>query len=283
MKKENYQLLGRTWSGIYSPSQMPAYLREVEAQRANEPDCESLSERIRDKPLYPLLWHLGFRVLSVSEIRKEVEDGVDLALRYFDDRWWRPQELEKYKLTEEELLDINELNRESLDRSYSQRQLKWFHAFRSALFLGGLVQRWRDVASISSWFDATMEPEYMAGQLEDEYQQLFLCIAANLRREPMPGADKVLAKVEKCRTKRPRLLCAAWKAAKAGDQVAFNKGFPETVRHFLSKPEEGELDKWVAIDQSSIWFVAERSGLKFPLLSEKEKAAVVTRESAGLA
>ncbi len=99
----------------------------------------------------------------------------------------------------------------------------------------------------------------------------------------MEGSAELLAKVKKVRTKRPRLLCAAWEAAQGADQSAFNKAFEQTVNHFLSKPEDGQVYDWLALHQSSVWFIAERRGLKFPRLPEKLEAAVITRQSVGLA
>lgn len=168
-----------------------------------------------------------------------------------------------------------------MDKSYPERELKWYKAFKFVLFLGGLAGRWDDLAGIGSWFDATIGPEYQAGMLEDEYMLLLVYIAGGLAPEPMAGADQLLARVKKCRTKRPRLLCAAWEAADAADQAAFDKAFPETVKHFLSKLEEGRVCDWVAVDQSSVWLIAERGGLKLAPLPDK-LAAVVTRESAGM-
>jgi hypothetical protein len=138
------------------------------------------------------------------------------------------------------------------------------------------------VGRIGSWFDATVEPEYQAGQIEEEYMLLLVCIAGSLAPKPMDGADQLLARVKKCRTKRPRLLCAAWEAANAADQAAFDKAFPEAVRRFLTPPDDNSMERWVARDQSSVWLIAERRGLRMPPLSEKERAAVVTRESAGM-
>jgi hypothetical protein len=127
--------------------------------------------------------------------------------------------------------------------------------------------------------------EYQAGQLEDEYMALFLCIASNLSPQPMPGAQSILAKVKACRTRRPRLLCAAWEAAVAGDQNAFDKAFADTVDYFLKNDEDNvpNPNRWLAIDQSLVWLIAERNGLRFPKLPEKLDAAVLRRQTIGLA
>jgi hypothetical protein len=304
-KRKNYQLLERKL--MNPPTKLLAILRDQEAMCEKvAPTCANFSDRIWSKVVYPVLRHLGFDVVSTAESRKAVREGVELAVDYFGDRWWR-KEVKQSDFTKEELesLQFNptawdkdnatrfsaswlaeyaDYNRMGRDKTHPKRELVWYKAFTSALFLAGLASRWDDLARICSWFDATVEPEYQAGQLEDEYMQLFVCIAGSLSHQPMTGLDRLVSKVKKCRTKRPKLLCAAWEAANAADQAAFNKAFPQTVNHFLSKPDDSlNAEDWIAIDQSSIWLIAEHRGLTFPPLSEKEIAAVVTRESAGLA
>lgn len=283
MKQSNHEVLGRKWDYMWPVPETIAFWRETDAKMASWPDCDSRATRIRQKLFYPALRHLGFGPISVEDVRKEVDAGVGLTVEYFDDTWWRTERIKQLGLNETDRDTLNRLNFGAMDKARPDRQLKWYKAFTSALFLAGLAGRWKDLAGICSWFDATIEPEYQAGQIENEYQQLFICIAGSLRPEPMEGASELLAKVKKCRTKRPRLLCAAWEAANAADQAAFNKTFPETVKQFLSKPERGQIYDWVAIHQSSVWFIAEHRGLTLPTLSEKLAAAVVTRQSAGLA
>ena len=262
MKQPNYELLGRKWDYNKPLPELIEHRRQKDAKFGKVPD----SARIRQKLLYPALRHLGFGPIGIDDVRKEIDHGVDLAVEYFHGTWWYTDEISD--------------DRDSLKAMDKKRP--WYEALTSSLFLAGLVGRWDDIGKIGSWFDATIEPEYQAGQIEDEYMQLFICIAGSLSPQPMEGAAELLAKVKKCRTKRPRLLCAAWEAANAADQAAFDKAFPETVKHFLSKPEGGQVYDWVAIDQSSVWLIAEHRGLTLPPLSEKLQAAVVTRQSVGL-
>ena len=66
----------------------------------------------------------------------------------------------------------------------------------------------------------------------------------------------------------------------AADQSAFDKAFTESVKHFVSKPSDVKIaNKWLALDQSIIWLIAEHRGLQFPAMSDKCRAAVVTRQS----
>lgn len=300
MKSENYQRLECQWTAMYPPVEFLEVLRREEAEYAVNPRAQIRRDRICDKLYYPVLQHLGYVSIEPETIRKEVETGVDLSLDYFLGSWWRPEAIDRAKLEEvyrksrqgkpptivtpANFVDgVIDNNLRAMDKSHPERDLNWFAAYTSSLFLGGLTQRWDDLAKISSWFDATIEPEFTGGELEDEYQLVFLCIAGSLAPEPMERVDELLAIIKKCRTKRPRLLCAAWEAAEEGNQAAFNRAFPATVKHFLSQPAGAQAYDWVAIHQSSIWFIAERHGLKFPPLSDKEQAAVVTRDSAGLA
>lgn len=138
---------------------------------------------------------------------------------------------------------------------------------------------------ICSWFDETIELEYQKRKIEDEYEVLFLCIVSNLRTQPFKQADKMLEKVKKCRTRRAKLLCAAWEAAIAKDQKAFDKAFKDSVAYFV-KSETRDVPNvcyWVALDPSIVWLIAEHNGLNFPELPEELEAAVVRRQTIGLA
>lgn len=283
MKQKKHELLGLVWDYPKPVSEIIAEVREQDAFSAKLEGFRPRIARIETKLFSPALRHLDFGPISVDDVRHECEQGVDLSLEYFNESWWRPETLARRGMTQSEIEAFNIGNILGVDKSRSNRKLKWYDVLVSALFLGGLVGRWDDLTKICSWFDSTIEPEYKAGEIEDEYMQLFICIAGSLSPQPMAGAVELLAKVKKCRTKRPRLLCAAWEAANAADQSAFDKAFKETVAHFLSKREGGNIHDWVANHQSIIWLIAERQGLKFPKLPEKLEAAVVTRQSIGFA
>jgi hypothetical protein len=268
MSEKNYQILGHELTGFYVD--MLAWLAKQEEGNRDYtlyPGQQYVRyDHIDLKVMYPVTQHLG--IAQVPDVATQVHQGCDLAVEYFLGDWWQG----------------NEHDEPELNKNHPQRELRWFKVFKRGLFLGGLAGRWDAVAKMCSWFDATIEPEYMAGQLEDEYMLLFLCIAASLRPEPMEGAERLLAKVKACRLKRPRLLCTAWEAAQAGDQRTFDKALKESVDRYLATYDgSGNINHWIALDQSTIWLIAEKNGLAFPSLPPKLAAAVVTRQSAGLA
>ena len=233
--------------------------------------------------------HLGFG--EVPGIRERVEMGIDLSVDYFGGDWWtpdginrlEPEKKSKFRLDDPKQLENTvERNARALNKSHPERELEWYSALRGGLFFGGLSERWEDVMRICSWFDATIEPEYSAGTIENQLFQLYICIAGSLSPEPMEGADQLLQQVKNCRLKRIRLLCAAWEAVIAADQAAFDKAFTETVKHFVANPSAITIAyEWVAMHQSIIWLIAEHRGLQFPAMSDKCRAAVVTPQSLG--
>ena len=216
---------------------------------------------------YVVMEHLGYG--PIPDLKSRIHTSVDRAVDYFFGDWWRGDESDA----------------QALDKSRPDRMLTWFEVLPHALLLGGLAGRWDDVAKICSWFDASIEIEYQAGQVEDQYQQLFLCIASSLSPQPMPGVEQLVANVKKCRTKRPKLLCAVWDAAIAKDQKAFDKALSESVNHFLKVDGDDAPNPsfWVALHPSIVWLIAEKNGLTFPASSEKLDAAIVRRQTIGLA
>lgn len=218
---------------------------------------------IGDMVLLGVLEHLGFG--PIKDLPSHLNRGMDRSVEYFFGDWWK----------------TDESDARALDKSRADRSLRWFEALPNALLLGGLTGRWDDVAKICSWFDATIQVEYQAGLIEDQYMLLFLCIASNLRPQPMPGIDEVLTKVKACRTKRVKVLCGAWEAAIARDQKSFDKGLKDATAFFLKSDAQDvpNVCFWVALHASLVWLIAERNGLTFPDLPEELDAVVVRRQT----
>lgn len=215
------------------------------------------------KVSWALVEHLGYG--PVEGLMARLEKGVDEAVEYFFGDWWKG----------------NEDDAKALDKSRLDRDLQW-GVLVDALLFCGLTGRWNDAARICSWFDATIELEYQTLEEGD----IFLCIPFYLRQHPMMGAhDFYLAKVRSSRDKGERLLCAAWEATVAKDQGAFDKALKESVAHFLKVEAHDSPNPyyWMAMHQSLVWLIAERNGLTFPKLPEKSDAAVIRRQTIGLA
>lgn len=227
----------------------------------------SRASLVRSGVVYSVMEHLGYGPLD--GIRPRLDEAMDSAVEYFYGDWWRSDEHDA----------------KALDKSRPDRELRWFDVLPDAMLIGGLTGRWDDLAKICNWFDATIEVEYQAGQIEDEYMLLFLCIASSLRPAPIPGIESLLAKVKSCRARRPKLYCALWEAAMVKDQKAFDKALKESVSHFL-KVDARDVPNpvfWIAQHASFLWLLAERNGLQFPALPEQLDAAVIRRQTIGLA
>ncbi len=214
-----------------------------------------------------VLQHLGYG--PIEDLQGRLNHGVDCAVEYFFGDWWR----------------ASEADAQALDKTRLDRSLRWFDVLPHALLLGGLTGRWDDVAKICSWFDESIELEYRGGMNEDAYMQLFLCIASNLSPTPMSGAEELLSNVKASRSRRPRLLRAVWEAALAKEQKAFDRALQDAVSHFLKvdAKDVSNPNYWVALHPSFVWLLAERNGLEFPELPEKIDAAIVRRQTIGMA
>ena len=85
-----------------------------------------------------------------------------------------------------------------------------------------------------------------------------------------------------------RLLTARARVALAGrhgGEPQRRSALKDAVAHFLKADAEDvpNVNFWVALQPSFVWLLAERNGLTFPRLSEKHDAAVVRRQTIGLA
>jgi hypothetical protein len=242
--------------------------RHAEATVPGRPQQQFARETyISTAVTFAVVEHLGFG--PIENLAGRLNHAMDCSVEYFLGDWWRGDDYDS----------------KCLDKSRPDRELRWFDVFPHALLLGGLTSRWDDVSKICSWFDASIEMEYRGGMNEDAYMQMFLCIASQLSPTPMPGADAMLANVKASRTKRPKLLCAAWEAAVGKDQKAFNKALKDSVSHFLKVDAKDVPNPnfWVALHPSFVWLLAERNGLSFPDLPDQIDAAIVRRQTIGMA
>jgi hypothetical protein len=223
--------------------------------------------QLDDTVVYVVLEHLGYG--PIEGLEAKLHTGVDRALEYFFGDWWKGDEADA----------------RAVDKSRKDRELQWFGALSHGMFLGGLTGRWDDVARMCSWIDESVEADFHGGLVEDGYMQMILGIASSLRPEPLKGFDLMLGFVKSARTKRAKLLCSLWEAAQSRDQAAFDKSLKEAVAYFLKADarDVANVNFWVALHPSFVWLIAERNGLRFPDLPERLEAAVVRRQTIGLA
>jgi hypothetical protein len=223
--------------------------------------------QLEDATIYAVLEHLGYG--PIPDLSAKVNQGVDRALDYFFGDWWVGDEDDA----------------KALDKSRPDRELAWYGPMARGLLLAGLTGRWEDAARLCSWVDGSIHLEYRFEMNDYEYQWLYLGIVSSLRPEPLEGIEELVTMLRSCRPKRPRMLCAAWEAAIARDQAAFDQALKESISQFLKSHAQNAPNPnfWVGLEESLVWLIAERNGLKFPTLPEKSDAAIVRRQTVGLA
>lgn len=272
MNKKRHEILGKdlhcTWQETLD-SIAEAEANRVRQTEPGQPQQQFSRElQIGAAVNIAVYQHLGYG--PMEDLEAQLNRGLDRALEYFFGDWWVTDEFDS----------------RCLDKTRPDRALIWFDALADSLLLGGLTGRWDDIAKICSWFDETIEMQYQAGTMADEYMLMFLCIASSLRPDPTAAIDDMVAVVKACRTRRPKLLCALWEAALAKDQKAFKKALKDSVKQFLKYDAEDvpSVRYWVALHPSFLWLLAERNGLEFPTdLPEDVDAAIVRRQTIGLA
>ncbi len=286
---KNYELLG---VDANSPEEFEERLQDLDAERCDVEGCPLWTYRIRLIQIllnYPCWKQMGY--VEISDVAQRLEDGYNAVLDYFRGDWWTEGNIRHVELESPELLPIKPWlnvdaiikdNAQHMDRSSPSCMFQWYEPLRSGIIFGGLLEKWDDVAHICSALDADVPPEYSAGTIIDEYFHYYLCVAGKLSGQWDAGFEKLLESAKKCRQKRLRDLLAAWEAAVAGDQAAFDKAFPAAIKSFIKRKDDPSEHMGAALDETVIWLIAKRAGLSFPELSDKLNAAVMTCKSLGL-
>jgi hypothetical protein len=211
------------------------------------------------------LCHLGYDVPVEPEVF--LNRGFDVAVDYFCGDWWK----------------ANKDSVRAMDKSAKRRDLSWFRAFSPGLLLGLLTEQWADLARVCAWVDADLRPEFLGEDFEEETAYVYQSVAASLRPEPMPGLEKLEAKISKSKAIGPKLLFQAWDAARRGDQPAFAAALTRSLEHFAANDGSGPIaEDWIATDQSVVVLAARRLGLRLPAVPSWLEALLITRDSLGL-
>lgn len=233
--------------------------------------------------------HVGYR--KRPDVIPELQEGLSLVVEYFHGDWWTADNIRRVERERPEILHLKEWttvekiiksNAQDMDRSNLDCNFRWRDQVRSGIIFGGMLEKWDEVAHICSALDADVKLEYSAGTIVDEYFQYYLCVAGNLSGQWTDGMEALLESAKKCRQRRLRQTIAAWEAAIAGEQPAFDKAFEAVVKSFVKREDDPSEYLGVGLDETVIWLIAEKHGLSFPALPDKLKAAVMTRESLGL-
>lgn len=211
------------------------------------------------------LHHLGLIALDSPET--VMNRGFDVVVDYFCGDWWQSMPKDEW----------------GLDKKKGREDMHWIASFTEGLLIGLLSERWDDAARVCGWVEPDLEHEYYP-EYEEELVLLYKSLAAGLRPEPMSGLDRLEKKIMKCRTVRPKLLFQAWNAARSGNQSDFDKFLMKSLTHFLDNIEPNSIPlDWVALHSSTVCAAGRRLGMKFPELPPRLEAALMTRESLGLA
>jgi hypothetical protein len=223
--------------------------------------------------LMAILEHAGYG--PIEGLSDRLNYGMDWALEYYFGDWYRDDEAQR---------DYGDKIPEP------RRLLLATGVFWQSLFFGGLTGRWADVEHIAGWYNGHVDLASQAPLLEPFLDvQLQLAVAASLAPAPIPGAETLVARIQQDDDRHRehlRFLFRLWEAALAKDQPAFDKALKDKLKSFLEKQNraaETDLRTWVDLYASAIWLIAERNGLAFPKLREKQDAAIVRRQTVGLA
>ncbi len=152
------------------------------------------------------------------------------------------------------------------------------------LLLAALGQQWNDVDRLLSWLDLDLQPEYL-GPLEPEVGRFYILVASHFRNPPIHNIDRIVDEINRCHSKRPKLLLNIWQAIQAKSQSNFDQAMLESLSLFAKtkfNPKSADFTEAIAIPESFLNLLAVRLGLRYPSLPDQLAARLITPESIGI-
>lgn len=178
--------------------------------------------------------------------------------------------------------DIDEY--ESMRKEKENRHFEWYSFFSSALLLSLLMKDVEVVQLVADYPESWFVPESTAMPIDPVMGHLYISVATAFRSKPLEGHADMEALIAKSRKRIPKLLIAAWDAARNGIQSQFEDSLLASVQLFEKQlPEELiSEDELIAFPHSTILAAARLLGMRLPDFEPRIMARLLTTESVGL-
>lgn len=233
-----------------------------------------------------LLRHFESAALPDENVAEWFEKGAQVIVDYYWGDWWTAENVNAWMQGRNDVGENQKLILQAgiPDRSPTYTGKVRLRRERIAvdLLVTVFAGKLDAAARVADWFDLRVQPKFSNGEVEEEYQLGMLYMLSRLRSTPIPGIDKVVQKIRKCRHERPKVFLDLIDAAFDGDQVAFSNSLPKSVElHFKKLDVRSALDL-VAKEQSILAEIARKNGLTRPGIPEEFSPALMTPETIGL-
>lgn len=195
------------------------------------------------------------------------ENLVEVIKRYYNSEWY---------------FDTDDAR--SMKKSIKNKDFTWYKMFSESLWLVLMIQDSEVLRILADWIEAWFEPEWLPQPVDPLWAKTYLSIAASFRTKPLKGQEEMEESIRKSRKKAPKLLFAAWEAARENDQASFEKALRESTQQFIKTvPQEVYSFRQVAaFGQSTVLAAARRLGMQLPDFDSSLMAYIPTSESIGL-
>ncbi len=160
----------------------------------------------------------------------------------------------------------------------------WYKMFSMSFWLCLTHDKHDLITQLADWTESWFEREWYPLPVDPLWAKTFLSIASDFRTKPLEGRDEMEEAIRKSLKKGPKLLLAAWNAARGGDQQKFEKALLESTKHSISTlyAEKLHIYDYILFGQSTLLAAARRLGLKVPDFGADIMAHIPTSESMGL-
>ncbi len=267
----NLDRIGFVWRGDWSIEEhqnrkLPGNIQET-YQYLEKKEYYHLHCRLADYyGSMQILTHLDFPSRSNGpELAQKI---FGLINHHYFDVWYKPRSDEAKEMR----------------KAKGNDGFRWYEMLSSTMWLCLMHDQKKLLSDIADWTESWFEPEWLPIPVDPLWAKTYISIASSFRTKPLKGLEEMEDAIRKSRKKAPKLLLAAWDAARDGDQQKFEKTLLESIKHFISTlpSEQIHFFEFIAFGQSTVLAAARRLGMKLPDYGPEIMAYVPTSESIGL-
>lgn len=162
-----------------------------------------------------------------------------------------------------------------------RREMSWIDPFREGVMWSLCLQD-RRLTKLVSYPDIDLLKLLDEGLLDytPADHSFYLALAMYLCGEPWAESESLRRRVNGSSQKRPKLLVAILESIQAKDSERFEQTMVEHLKHFRRVQfDTMYMVTCQSIDGTSLWYLAEKEGIKLPRLPGELKDLLVTLDS----
>ncbi|MEQ8637590.1 hypothetical protein [Gimesia maris] len=171
---------------------------------------------------------------------------------------------------------------EGMTRDECRNELGWIDQLREGLVAIVLSQDNENLRKACEYPDEDLFFDEGSWDRTKDDNTCFIVLARYIRDKSLDSSQELVARLEKCRRKRPKLFIAVLKAISEHDKARIRATIMDYMKQYVKVELDKDVSIIVSIDGSILWNLAVMQCGELEPLDQELMDLIITQESLGL-